>query len=490
MKLDILASKTIRSIGYKSASRFLIYGLQALTTVVLARNLSAQDYGIAGYAMIFIGFLASFNDIGIGSALIQREQLDDAVLATAFSLRLSLGILAFCLAWILAPLAGLTFGDTSVSAVIRILSLGFLVSVLGFIPSALLLRDLDFGRWVLATLGGAIFRAAVACYLAIRGYGYWSIVLGSLGGTSIESLCFMVFSKHTVKLSWQKDVAGGLLRFGLPLFVSGLLTFSLFNADNLIIGAVSGASILGFYAIAFNWGSIFSKAIYEVLHSVLFPAFSRIQSETETLRRMYLRMMEQISFFGVLIQAGLLACSRDFLVIILGKGTDKWIPACHALQILSLYGLIRLLVEPVGNVLIAAGRTNLLLRANLLAAAVEIGLLYPVLKLGGIEGVAMLVTLSYALQCFIYWPFLKAHLNLSLRELGKSILPSILASIPALIAGLLLDKIAVGLLFRFSLRVCVVAAIFVTVQGQLSSWRWLADWKKLVGNRMSLARNS
>ena len=483
---ESLGSKTVRSVSYKAIARFVSYGLQGLTTVVLAQNLSAKDYGIVGYATIFIGFLASFNDVGVGSAIVQRKQLDDLTLDTAFVLRIGLGLAAFAAAWLVAPFAGSSFGDAAVTSVIRLLSVGFLIGILGFIPRAILQREMEFGRCVVAALAGSVFRATVACILAVRGFGYWSIVVGTTIGSMAEVFCFMCFSKNRIQLNWSKGVAKELVGFGLPLFATGLLTFALFNTDNFIIGSVAGASMLGYYALAFNWGSIFSLAIYDVLHSVLFPAFARIQNDPALLRRMYLNMMEQLAVIGVLVQAGILACSRDFLVVVLGNGAEKWLPACHALQILSVYGLIRLLIEPLGNVVIALGRTNLLLRANLLATLFEIAFLYPALKFGGIEGVAVLVTVSYSLQCAYYWPFLSKYLDLRAKDLRNLLFPSLAAAALAVTGGLFVSHALPVNLASLCAEIATVTFIFIVVQGVLSSWRWTGAWRTLLVNRKLL----
>jgi lipopolysaccharide exporter len=482
-----IKKKAISSVGYKGLARFISYGLQALTTVILAQNLSAQDYGIVGFAMIFIGFLAGFNELGVGSAIVQRKELDSGVLNTAFTVRVALGLVAFGVAWVIAPLAAKSFGDPAVIPVMRILSLGFVIGIFGFIPSLLLLRELDFRQWVIATLAAAIVRSVLASVLALHGYGYWSLVIANLIGSVIESVGFMCFSKHRSRLHWDRATALELIKFGLPLFSSGLLVFALFNADNLIVGAVAGAAMLGYYALAFNWGSIFSKVIYEVFHSVLFPAFARIQDNPALLRRVYLTMMEQLGLFGLLIQGGLMVCAPDFLVVILGKGDPKWLPACHALQILCIYGVVRVLVEPLGNLLVALGQPKLIFRANFLATTVEIILIYPVLKLAGVEGVAILVTLSYTIQWVVYWPFLAKSLSLGWRDMWNVLAPSIIAATVAAITGILVSRWFTPSLASLAFKILGFTVMFLILQGVFSSWRWITDWKELLRERRAIA---
>lgn len=469
------------NISYKGLAQFITFGLQFITSIILAQNLSPQDYGIMGFALIFVNFLSRFNDIGIGNALIQRKSIDDSVLNTAFTLRLALGACAFVAAWLVAPIARASFGDPAVTEVIRILAIGFLLGSLGFIPSSMLQRHLDFRHWIIPSILGVIVRAAVACYMAIAGYGYWSLVVAAVAGSATEAACFMSLSDARTTLTWNRHVVHELLQFGIPLFGSGLLTFILFNADNFIIGAVAGASILGYYALAFSWASRLPTLVYQVVHSVMFPALSRIQDDIARLRRTYLYMLEQLAVIGVAIHIGLFACAREFLVLVLGRGSDKWLPASHTLQILCAYGLVRLLLEPIGNVVVALGHTKILFRANLIASACEIALLYPAIRYFGISGAAAVVTVSYGIQWLVYWPEIKTQIGIPATSLLRILWPTALAGMAAFAAGESLGVIFPALSWmEFLAKVSVIAATYFSIHGLVTSWAWLRPWLRFL----------
>jgi O-antigen/teichoic acid export membrane protein len=453
--------------------------LQAATGVVLARYLSARDYGIVGYALIFVTFLARFNDLGIGTALVQRKELDARAINTAWTLRLVLGAVAFCLALPASRLAAVGFRDPVVSTVLVVLSLDFLINSIGFIPGNLMMRELDYRRWIQPMIAAAIVRTAVACWLAVKGFGFWSIVIAGLAASVAQAAYFVCLDHRKLEFQWDKGVARELLRFGVPLFASGLLVFVLFNADNFIVGAVSGAVALGYYALAFNWGAMLCTLVYELVHSVLFPNFARMQQERERLRQGYLRVMEQISALGVLVYVGLFCCAREFLVIVLGRGGGKWLPACHALQILCIYGIVRLLHEPFGNVLIAKGRTRLVFRGVLIAASCELVLLYPALVFGGINAVAVVVTISYAVQWWVYWPAYRDDLNVSFADLKRVLFPAFAAGVGAWAAGAAVRSALPFGIPTFGLMIVTITVVFLAIHGWLSSWRWFEEWRQL-----------
>lgn len=471
--------KVIENIGYRAAARMVALPLQAATSVVLARYLSARDFGIMGYAAIFVSFLVRFKDLGLGSALIQRKELDARTTNTAWTLRVVFGAAAFCMAFLASRLAAVGFGDPVVSVVVVVLSLDFLISSIGFIPSFLMMRGLDYRRWIQPMIAGAVVRTAVACWLALHGFSFWSIVIAELASSITAAVYFVCLDHRKLQFQFDKAIARELLRFGVPLFSSGLLGFVLFNADNFIVGAVSGAVVLGYYALAFNWGAMVCSLVYEVVHSVLFPTFARLQHDRERLRQGCLRVLEQLSALGVLLYVGLFCCAREFLVIVLGRGGGKWLPACHALQILCIYGIVRLMTEPLYNVLAALGRTRLLFRATLLAACCELVLLYPALVFGGINGVAVVVTVSYGVQWLVYWPAIRKDLNVGITDLKRVLFPAFAAGVCAWAAGAAVRSALPFGIPTFALMIVTITLVFVAIQGWLSSWRWFEEWRQV-----------
>lgn len=481
--MSSLAAQTIKNIGYRGFARGVTFALQAVTSIILAQHLTPKDFGIINFAMIFVAFITRFNELGIGSALIQDKNLDERAINTAFSIRLILGGMAFLSALGVSFLAAVSFGDPAVGGVIRILSFNFLISSIGFIPHILMIKALDFRRWVWPFMGAAVVRTLVACTLAIQGFGYWSVVIAEVSSTSIQAILYRIVGKRRERPTWDKEKAKELLKYGLPLFSSGLVTFALFNADNFIIGSVAGAAILGYYALAFNWGSMISGLVGEVVHSVLFPTFAKLQDQPGKLATAYHKVMGQLSVIGILGYVVLFACAERFLVLVLGRGGDKWLPSCNALRILCLYGIVRLLLEPVGNVYLALAHTKLLFRANLIAAACQIALVYPAIKFGTIELVSIVVTACYALQWFVYWPSMRKILGLSLKGMTRLLLPSIAAGIATAGLGLYLDSVLPKGFGGVALLVIATGLCFLALQGLLSSWSWLKECHQLLAAR-------
>ena len=435
--MNDLKIKTVKNIGFSAFSNIVKFLLSAGASIILAQRLTSSDYGVVGFAMIFIDFLSRFSDLGISDAVIQRNQLDDRGLYTGYTTKFILGIVAFAVVFLLSPLVKLFFDNSAIENVLKVLSVSFIISTFGFLPTCLLTRELNYKKLIIPQLSSSFVNSGLSIILALTGFNYWSIVLANVAGAVSSVLAVNFIHPVNIKFKFDKKLFREFMGFGGNLFLTGLIVYLIFNADNIVVGTLMGSSMLGFYAIAFNWGSMISSKLYAVVHNVLFPTFSQIQNDTTKLKKSYLRVLEYITFIGVTLNLTLLLCSEDFLYYVLGRSTDKWMAALMTFQIMLIYGIIRTFLEPVANVLLALGKSKLLLKSNLIVGAIELILLYPVAKYYRIEGVAILVTLSYSVQYFIYFPFLKKEIDLKYSDIWSFVKPTIISVgfIIALVSG-------------------------------------------------------
>lgn len=427
-------ASTLANIGYNSIAKVLTMAVGVATSAILARNLDADDYGVVGIAMIVIGFLGRFSDVGMSAALVQRPSVDERVLETAQALNLILAAVVFLCALGAAPFTVSVFNNAAIPRVVSVLACSFLISAIGFLPSAILTRELRFAELRMPSVVGTVVRGIVAVTCALTGWKYWSLVMGTLTGTLTTVLLLKVVLPSKVAWRIDRGIALQLFSFGLPLWLSGLMVFAAFNIDKVVIGSLMGATELGFYTIALTWATYVCNTLYDTVHSVLFPRFSKAQHSRAELGEMYRRSLRALMFAAVMVNVTLFVVADGFLVIVLGKGSLKRMPALTPLQILCIYGALRATVEPVGNVIMARGRSKLFL-ANLLPIAAELCFLPMVAPRWGLPGVAWLVCGAYALQWLVYGPFLKREVGITSGTVQKMLIPvSIAAALTVLIA--------------------------------------------------------
>jgi lipopolysaccharide exporter len=244
-----------------------------------------------------------------------------------------------------------------------------------------------------------------------------------------------------------------------------------------LIGLALGADALGYYTIAFNWGAMIAVTMSLVVNSVLFPTLSRLQVDRAQLGAIYLTTLHYITAIGVAANLVLFFAAPELLVVLLGRGTDKWLPALDTLRVLCVYGVARVVLEPLASVIMALGKPAVMLRTNAIVGALEIALLYPAVVHGGILGAAIVVTLAYALQYLLYYPFVRVELAIGSRQLWTAVSPGLLAagaSAPVLFLAAHVvggERTALTLL----LKVLVALLIYVAAFGWLTRWELLAQ---------------
>lgn len=487
---ESLRAKTAANLTYNILSRLLVFTLSAVTGIVLARNLNSSDYGIVGFAMIFIEFLQQFNDLGVTSSIIQKENIGDNDLYTAFTLKVLLGLLIFSLSFLWGDASREAFDNPAVKSVIVVLAANFLINGFGFLPTTILTRELKFKKLTIPQIGSRIAATVVAITTVYMGFRYWSIVLSSVASSVTSVAIVWTLCPVGLKFRWDSRAAKELIKFGSHLFIAGLMIFVLFNADNFVIGAVNGAATLGFYAIAFNWSTKATDFIAQAVHNILLSTFSRIQRDIERLKRGYLTIVEYVSLGAILANVLLLIASKELLVLVLGAGTGKWLPALPALDILCIYGAIRSLLEPVGSLIVAIGRPALISKSNAIVAAIQVACLYPSLRYFGIGGVAAVVTLSYAAQFLIYFPALRREIDITFPEVFRSIRPALASGCVLAGFGFTLDHFINTSWLSLAAKLAIGSSLFMVTHGLITRWKMFKEAREIVDAAGLILRRS
>ena len=488
MSTHISKGQTFRNVIYNSLMRGGMLTCQLLASTVVARNFSASDMGVVGFANIIIGFLMHFSDCGVLNAAIRRPQLQRGNLETAFTLKVILGAGAFGAAMLVAPFARHFCDHPAAANVTRFLALNFFISTIGFLPLVQLTREMNFKALVVPGVINAAVRAALAITLVWCGWKFWAVVVADVCANLAGGLTMQCVRKIPLGWRFNRDDMREYLRFGLPLLGTGVLVFVIFNLANFMVSTKLGIVQLGYYTLAFNWGSFICGLLADTVNAVLFPAFAALQNDLAKMRRWYLKTIDLVAFVAVVANTALLANAHAFLVIFLGKGTGKWLPAVVTLQILCGYGIIRAMTEPIGNCLLARGQTRTLLHANFLAGAVQLVLLVLALQTGKLEWVALAVLVAYATQAFFFVPILRREFSVTLTDLSQQLWPVV----PAMLAGWwathALFNSDHGSFFALAYRGLFTAAVTALTHGVCSDFRcfreaWGLIFQKFAGSQ-------
>lgn len=419
VKATILGTLWVYASNY--SGKILVF----LSTVILARLLTTADYGLAGYALVVIGFLDVLIDLGVGAALVYYPE-NERVKDTAFWLNLASGAVLFGLTWLIAPLAGEFFQDARAVGLTRALALTFPITALGNIHSALLIKNLTFKRKFIPDFSKALGKGVISIILAWMGFGPWSLVLGQVGGTAIGVLVYWFVLPWRPALRFEASLARPLLRYGVNIVAVDSLGVTLNNVDYLFIGRLLGAEALGVYTLAFRIPELLVKNFCNLVGQVLFPAYSKLQDDTKALSSGFLVSMRSITLVTAPIALGLAVVSRPLVITLF---TEKWEAAIPVLSAIALYTLIRSLTFNIGNVYKAQGRPDILTKLSLLKIPFLLVALYWATVMQG-----SIVAVGWA-QVGVAVIAALMNIYVASRALDTPVLVILAAFWPALVAG-------------------------------------------------------
>ncbi len=435
-----LVSATLHGTFWLYAATYSGKILVFISTIILARLLAQEDFGLAGYALIVISFLDVLNDLGIGAAVIYHRD-DPKVLNTAFWLNIATGIVLFGLTWLVAPLAAMFFKDPRIVPLTRFLGLSFPITAVGNIHSSLLRKNLTFKRKFIPDVTKSFGKGVISIVLALLGMGAWSLVIAQVAGASLAVVALWWVMPWRPAWQFDRQYARPLLGYGTNIVaVNGLGTF-INQVDYLVIGRVLGAAALGVYTLAFRIPELLVKDFCANAGQVIFPAYAKIRDDMAALSQGFLVTMRYMSMITVPVAFGLAAVSRP---LVLTFFTDKWAEAIPVLSAIALYTLIRSITFNIGDVYKAQGRPDILTKLSLVTAVLLTpSLWWAAVVVRSITAVAWMQVVVALITGAITLVVAARMLNTPLQVLFKTFLPSVIAGgVMAVVVRGLVDQLA------------------------------------------------
>lgn len=363
-----LGKKTISGTFWSYAAFYSGKLMVLLSTIILARLLEKDDFGVAGYALVVIGFLDVFSDLGIGQALIYHTKEDDAS-STGFWLGLGVAFSLFLLTWAAGPWIGSYFQDDRAVMVTRVLAFTFPISALGNVHSVLLSKELRFRQKFIPEFVRAIGKGLVSIVMALFGFGYWSLIAGQLAGTLTGVVAYWLIYPWRPSLRFSPAKARNMLSYGLNIVgVSGLSVIQS-NTPSILIGRYMGSVGLGIYQLAFRVPELLIAQFCSIVSQVIFPVYATIQEDLAALRKGFEFATRYLSLITVPIGIGLALVARPFVIVIFSQ---KWEPSIPVVQAIALYSMFLSLSYSAGSVYKAQGRPYILSRLSLVEVLYEV----------------------------------------------------------------------------------------------------------------------
>ena len=388
-----VVQRTVKSGIWVSATKMSLRASQLLMLVILARLLAPRDFGLMGIALVTLSATRQFTDIGINAALIQdkKENIDE-YLNTTWSLEIGRGILLFVILFVGAPYIAALFSEPEAADLIRVL--GLIPVLYGLRNPAVVYfqKDLSFHKEFIYQSSGAVVQFVVGVGYALYSPTVWALVFASV--SKMATLFVLSYLLHGYRPwpTFELAVAKKLIHYGKWITASSIIGFLYSEGDDVFVGWYLSATALGFYQYAYRLADTPASEVSGVISKITFPAYSKLQGDTDELRGALLQTTRLTAFVTFPIAFGIALVAPSFVPAILG---DDWRPMVLTLQILTLYGLLHSITRNFGAVWKALGRPDYIAKLGFLRVCLIAILIWPATARWGIEGTALVVVGIY-----------------------------------------------------------------------------------------------
>ena len=450
--------KVIRGVAWASVAN---WGCQLLSFGVyagLARLLSPQAFGLVALAGVYVAFIQIFVMQGFGTAIIQRRNLEEKHLDSAFWIAVTTAFL-FCLFSILlaGPIAHF-FKEQAIAAVIRWLSLSILFYALSSVPMAILSRELDFRSLAVRSLAATGVGGGVGLAMAFFGCGAWSLVGQQLVGAVLGSICLWFAVPWRPRFQISKRHLRDLYGFSLSITGNDIMWFFSQKSDQTMVGYGFGPMSLGPYSLASRVTTLLYDGIVGPFQSVALPAFSKLQADSSELERALHKYCEISCFFCLPVFTGVAVIAPDLVLCLFGK---RWAAAVPLLQVLAFYGAMRVVLSFIHPLMLAKGRAQLYFLMNVILSILTFAGCLIALRWDP-ETIALSMIVSMLLFSTMFLEVARRFLQVRTLPLLRAFAFPVGSSLLMLAAVSLLRDFALkSLAPMIALTVCIVAGALV-----------------------------
>lgn len=374
-------------------------------TAVIARILTPAQFGVFGVASLALHLLETFSETNIAQALIQKKQIDDHDMSSAWLIQIVRGILIGVLLFVAAPYIGAFFDEIEAVLYIKVIALAPVIRNFSSPALNVYRKQLKFQKEFMMKSITTVVEVVVGITVSLWTRSPWGLVASLLAGAISDTiLSFVLMPKVNLFVpTWSS--AAKLLKFSGWLWASSIIFYFVNEGDDIFVGKYLNPTALAFYQNAFKIASLPATQITGIASQAIYPAFSNIQEDKQRLVRAFKKSL--IVGTGATLAASLIIIifAQPLTLLLLG---DQWLNIIPALKVLTIYGIVRSISTIAGPVIMALNRPDVITKFALIRLVIMVACIYPLTTRYGIVGTAWATVFSMLLpQPYLFFEMKK-----------------------------------------------------------------------------------
>lgn len=452
-------SNALSNLSWKFAERISAQFVTLIVSIILARLLSPQDYGIIAIVTIFITFANVFVSDGFGSALIQKKEVDILDYSSVLYFNLVFSIILYVIIFFCAPFISSFYGEgyEILTPVLRVLGLRIIVSAINSVQQAYVSRKMIFKKFFWATLIGTIISAIIGIAMAYLGFGVWALVGQYLANTTVGTIVLAITLKKKPIMAFSFSRLKSMIGFGSKVLGTSLLITGYQELRALIIGKMYSSEDLAYYDKGRQFPNLIVTNINTSIGAVLFPKMAQEQDDKTRIREITRKSIRFSSYLMCPLMLVLAAVAEPFIEIVL---TDKWLPCVPLLQMFCVFYLFQPIHTANTQAIKAIGRSDICLKLELIRDVIQLVFLLTLMWVSVEAIVLSMAVLSAVFTVFNAYPN-KKLLDYPFKQQMLDILPSVGMSIIMFVGVYLFGLIPMNAILSLVLQFLVGGIIYL-----------------------------
>lgn len=457
--MSTLKDKTAKGIFWSALNNGTMQLLNVLVGIVLARILLPSDYGLVGMLTIFTAIAGTLQESGFTSALTNIKQPSDNDFNAVFWFSTLMGLTLYAILFFCAPLIAAFFHQPLLVELSRFVFLSIIFSALGTAPNAYLFKYLKIKETTILRVSSLAVSGTVGIILAFKGLTYWSLAWQQLSYIALTSLSkfFIIPWKPSMRIDFRP--IRRMFSFSSKILITNIISQISSNILTVIFGRLFPVQTVGNFTQAYKWNTMASNTISGTLAQVTQPVFVATGDEAGRQLNVLRKLVRFSAFLSFPCMLGLSIISREFLLILI---SGKWIDSVPILQILCISGAFLPLYNPLQNIIISHGRSDMFMWFSMAQIVVQIALILIFAHYGILVMVAVYSAFTALWTIVWYWPC-SVLVSYSFTDFCKDVMPFLLAAAFACGFAFILGNIFENMLVAMLVKIAAAALAYYMI---------------------------
>lgn len=421
----IFKNQILSSLFWKFGERIIAQSVSFVVSLVLARLLMPEQYGIVALVLVFINLANVFVTNGLGESLIQKKDATIKDFSTIFYCSVIMSLVLYGILFVTAPFIAEFYGIEDLVSVLRVLSLQIPLSAIKNIQHSYVSKYMMFKKFFWSTLGGTLVSGIVGIYMAYHGYGVWALVAQYLINSSIDILILFITVEWRPTFEFSIKSAKTLLNYGWKLILAQFINTLYSELRSLLIGKVYSTEDLAAYNKGNQFPSLLINNINSSISSVLFPAMSNIDGDMNKLKDLTRKSIKLSSYILFPLLIGLMVVAEPLVQLLL---TENWLVCVPFLQISCIYWMFQPSQTANVQAIKAAGRSDICLKLEVVKKIIGVILIFVTININ-VYAVIIANAAFAGISALINVIPNKKLIGYGIKEQMVDILPSLILSI-------------------------------------------------------------